>query len=139
MNVDDELIQVLRALHTLDLPNARYAYLHRVLIHAPTSADRQRIVAEAQQEAARNAYKARAAISRAFDEQSEREALRSAQKPRKAPTRVTEEHRRTVREMREAGLTFKEISETVDLAQSTIYRLLADAPDNKKTQTPSER
>jgi len=139
MNVDDELIQALRALRALDLPPARHSYLHRVLIHAPTSADRQRIVTEARQEVARNAYKARAAIERAFDEQREREALNRAQKPRKAPTKVTEDHRRHVHELRQAGLTLHAISEQVDLAPSTIYRLLSDPPGEQPVNPANAR
>lgn len=138
MNVDDELIQALRALRALDLPEARHGYLHRVLIHAPTSADRQRIVSDARQEVARNAYEARSAIQTAYDEQAEREALRSAQKPRKPPTKLTEDHRRMVREMRAAGATLRAISEQVGIAESAVARVLSSPPDEKPV-IPSKR
>lgn len=138
MNVDNELIAALQALRTLDLPDARYAYLHRVLIHAPTSADRQRIVSEARQEVTRNAYRDRVAIQIAYDEQREREALRSAQNPRRPPTKLTDEHRRQVREMREAGATLRAISEEVGISESAVARVLSTPPDENPV-IPSKR
>lgn len=131
MNVDNELITALRTLRALDLPDARHAYLHLVLIHAPTSEARQRVVSDARQEVARNAYKDRAAIQNAFDEQREREALRRAQTARKPPTKVSDDHRRQVREMRGAGSTLRAISEEVGISESAVARVLSTPPAAK--------
>lgn len=138
MNVDNELITALRTLRALDLPDARHAYLHRVLIHAPTSEARQRIVSDARQEVARSAYKDRAAIQNAFDEQREREGLGRAQTARKPPTKVSDDHRRQVREMRGAGSTLRAISEEVGISESAVARVLSAPPDEHPV-IPSKR
>ncbi len=138
MNVDTELLDALRTLRSLDLPAPRLAYLQRVLIHAATSLDRQRIVRDARNEEARNRYAAQRAVEKAWADQRAREALRGAQKPRKAPTKVTDEHRAKVREMRAAGATLKVISDEVGVAQSAVARILSTDPEPREV-IPSKR
>jgi hypothetical protein len=129
MNVDTELLDALRTLRSLDLPAPRLAYLQRVLIHAPFSADRQRILRDARNEEARNAYAAQRATEKAWADKKARDALRGAQKPRKCPTKVTDEHRAKVREMRAEGATLKVISEAVGIAESAVSRVLSADPE----------
>ncbi len=129
MNIDNELLDALRTLRTLDLPEPQKAYLHRLLIHAVTSRDRQRILHEARNEQARNVYASQHATEKAWADKKARDALRGAQKPRKGPTKVTEEHRVKVREMRQQGATLKAISEAVGIAESAVSRVLSADPE----------
>lgn len=138
MNVEDELLDALRALRTLDLPEPRKAYLHRLLIHAATSLDRQRILREARNEQVRKTYAAQRATEKAWADKKARDALRGAQKPRKCPTKVTDEHRAKVREMRAAGATLKAISEAVGLAESAVSRILSAEPEPREV-IPSKK
>jgi hypothetical protein len=126
-----KLEQAVSAIRSLDLPQQRRVELIRRVVSAPTTGTWFVIVSQARLEVETNAQANRQAINQAFDDRRQRSALSGSQTPRKAPSKLTSDHRQQVREMRADGATLREIAERFDVAESTIFRALEGAPEEK--------